>query len=247
MLAPQLVVLSGGRPVAWPWQDNAPTEGARCPTWTLTSEELAQQPVGDYVLELRSGDAVLGHTTLHVVTEPAAPSPELVKQGFRARLAHSGAVHDTTALQTLAAEFAARFPRDPDAYVVQGDALVQAGNDAEALKTYLRAIGLWGVSIDPPEHIIRRYNAVLSRMAAKAQTRPAPPPTRNEIQFFTYVDQGEAAAAKGNYAEAVRSYERAIRQQKSYQLTQDVSLVEERLADARKRAEAAKLKPGGAK
>lgn len=243
----QLVVSLDGRPVPWPWQVTAAQGGVRRPTWTLGADDLARQPVGDYTLELRAGDQLVGRTTLHLVVESTAPTPELVKQGLRARLAFAGAANDGTALQTLAAEYVARFPRDPDAHVAKGDALVQAGNDAEALKTYLHAIALFGASIDPPEHILERYNAVLGRMAAQAQTRPAPPPTRNELQFFTYIDQGDAAAAKGNFAEAVRAYERAIRQQKSYQLTQDVSLIEEKLAAARKRAEAAKPKPEGAK
>lgn len=243
----QLVVSLDGRPVPWPWQVTPAQGGVRRPTWTLAADELARQPAGDYTFELRAGDQVLGRTTLHLVVEPAASTPELVKQGLRARLAFAGAANDGTALQTLAAEYVARFPRDPDAHVAKGDALVQAGNDAEALQTYRHAIELWGTSIDPPEHILERYNAVLGRMAAQAQTRPAPPPTRNELQFFTYIDQGDAAVAKGNFAEAVRSYERAIRQQKNYQLTQDVSLIEEKLAEVRKRAEAAKPKPEGAK
>jgi tetratricopeptide (TPR) repeat protein len=231
----KLRVLLKDAPVDWPWRPIAET-GKPATAWALSAEQTAALAEGTFRIELRRGDDVLGAVTLRLVPRPETPGPEALKQGFHARLAHAVATGDADARKAAADEYAEKLSKDPDAHTARGDALAAAGKDADALKSFEQAIVLWGDAVDPPEHLVRRCNDVMRRLVAKAPTRPAKPFTAQELEFFAALDAAEDAMAKGEFADAVRGFERALRVHRNNKLTLDAAAVEARLEEARKAA-----------
>jgi tetratricopeptide (TPR) repeat protein len=241
----ELRVLRGGQPQGWPWARAALGDVA-LPTWLLSAERLAQQPAADYVLELRSGERTLGETALRL-TESIPATAEAAHQALLARISHAAAAADAVAMLGAATELLGRHPRDSAAHALMGDALALGGDDSGALQAYQRAIAFWGASIDPPAHLLERYNEIQARLLRLAPTRAAAPLGGPELRFHKSVREGDVALAKGDAAGAVRAYERALGQHKSGKLVLDAGYVEARLAEARRRADEAKTTKGDGK
>ena len=229
-----------GKALNWPWEP-VPTPGTPPQAvWTLPSSALAQLPAGEYHLSVLQAGKVLCETSLLLSEAPPSPDDDFIKRSFRARLAYAVARNDQAAARSIADAYVARFPKDPDSHTALGNAQVASGDDKAASQAYLKAVGLWGKSIDPPQHLIELYNDAIGRLLARETLKPAAPPTRNELQFFKYVDEGDTAFAKGKFSAAVTSYERAVNQHKNSRLTQDLGLIEEKLERAKKRLQETK-------
>jgi hypothetical protein len=165
--APTLSVRdSAGAPATWPLA--GPVGKGRDFSWSLPGESSAGLAAGVWILRAEAPGTEASEIELRVADAPAAPTETQRREMFLGKagaLLAAGKADDAAA---LAKEEQARAPKDPNPWVMEGDALRQNGKTAEAAARYREALRLHRAAIpkvkEAPVFLLRRL----------AEVEPAP-------------------------------------------------------------------------